>query len=319
MFQNSYGNTWEEVVGKENGNYDYLMLSDIEFRNPWVREELTRWGEWQINEIGVNGFRLDAIKHITPSFFVDWLTHLKEKSSKPLFAVGEYWSGDYRLLRQYTKATKKCMHLFDVPLHYRFYHASKEKAKFDLRSLFSNTFTSTHATLSVSFVDNHDTQPFQALLSYVDFWFKPLAYAFILLRKEGVPCVFYPDLYGAEYTENFKGKSTNVNLLKVRELPLLLQCRKERAYGKQRDYFEEAHCIGWTREGATKYPLSGLAVVISNKGARSKRMEVGARHKGKIFRDLLGNIKEEVVIDNQGYGVFLCKTKSVSVWITNRL
>ena len=315
LFRNIYGNTWEEVIGKENGNYDYLMLSDIEFRNPWVREELKRWGEWQINEIGVDGFRLDAIKHITPSFFVEWLKHLNEKSSKPLFAVGEYWSGDNRLLGQYTKATRKCMRLFDVPLHYRFFHASREKGKFDLRTIFSNTFTSTHPSLSVSFVDNHDTQPFQALLSYVDFWFKPLAYALILLRKEGIPCLFYPDLYGASYTENFKGKEVSVELKKVQELPILLECRKERAYGRQREYLDEAHCIGWTREGTNKWPFSGLAVVVSNKGTGSKRMEVGARHKGKVFFDVLGNVKKEVVIDSQGYGVFLCKANSVSVWI----
>jgi Predicted membrane protein len=27
-------------------------------------------------------------------------------------------------------------------------------------------------------------------------WFKPLAYAVILLRKDGLPCVFYGDLFG---------------------------------------------------------------------------------------------------------------------------
>ena len=35
--------------------------------------------------------------------------------------------------------------------------------------------------LSVTFVDNHDSQPGQALESWVDEWFRPLAYALILL------------------------------------------------------------------------------------------------------------------------------------------
>ena len=41
----------------------------------------------------------------------------------------------------------------------------------------------------------------QALESWVEPWFKPLAYALILLRREGYPCVFYPDYYGAEYED----------------------------------------------------------------------------------------------------------------------
>jgi hypothetical protein len=44
---------------------------------------------------------------------------------------------------------------------------------------------------------NHDTQPLQALESVVEPWFKPLAYAFILLRREGYPCLFLPDYEGA--------------------------------------------------------------------------------------------------------------------------
>jgi alpha-amylase len=50
-------------------------------------------------------------------------------------------------------------------------------------------------------VSNHDTQPLQSLESVVEAWFKPLAYALILLRKDGYPCVFAADYYGAEYKD----------------------------------------------------------------------------------------------------------------------
>ena len=36
----------------------------------------------------------------------------------------------------------------------------------------------------------------QALESWVEDWFKQHSYALILLRKEGMPCVFYGDYYG---------------------------------------------------------------------------------------------------------------------------
>ena len=43
--------------------------------------------------------------------------------------------------------------------------------------------------------------PLQALESVVEPWFKPLAYAFILLRREGYPCLFLPDYEGARYRD----------------------------------------------------------------------------------------------------------------------
>ncbi|MEP6725329.1 MAG: hypothetical protein ABJC98_05925 [Bacteroidota bacterium] len=42
--------------------------------------------------------------------------------------------------------------------------------------------------------DNHDTQPLQTLEAPGDPWFRPIAYALILLRKNGYPSVFYPDI-----------------------------------------------------------------------------------------------------------------------------
>lgn len=55
---------------------------------------------------------------------------------------------------------------------------------------------------AVTLVANHDTQPLQALEAPVEPWFKPLAYALILLRENGVPSVFYPGTStGAHYED----------------------------------------------------------------------------------------------------------------------
>lgn len=47
-------------------------------------------------------------------------------------------------------------------------------------------------------VDTQSTQPCQALESFVPTFFQPLAYALILLRESGYPCVFYGDLEGCK-------------------------------------------------------------------------------------------------------------------------
>ena len=169
--------------------------------NSEVRDELLRWGKWYLEETGVNGFRLDAVKHISFLFFNGWLDQLRDEFGQDLFAVGEYWSPNIHDLHHYIANTHGKMSLFDVPLHYNFHRASLAGENYDLRQIFDNTLIQQQPSLAVTFVENHDSQPLQALESPVESWFKPLAYALILLRREGYPCVFYPDYFGAHYQD----------------------------------------------------------------------------------------------------------------------
>jgi alpha-amylase len=88
------GRDWEQLVDDKNGNYDYLMQSDLDLNSPAVRTELARWGAWYLETTGVDGFRLDVVKHIQFSFFRTWLDHLRRIAGRELFAVGEYWNPD---------------------------------------------------------------------------------------------------------------------------------------------------------------------------------------------------------------------------------
>ncbi|MBS6185015.1 MAG: alpha-amylase, partial [Clostridium celatum] len=81
---------WSNRVDKENGNYDYLMGADLDFSNRDVVEELKKWGKWYVDFTNIDGFRLDAVKHINYEFFVEWLEYLRKESGKELFSVGEY-------------------------------------------------------------------------------------------------------------------------------------------------------------------------------------------------------------------------------------
>ena len=78
------------------------------------------------------------------------------------------------------------MSVFDVPLHFRFHDASRSGGNYDLRRLLDGTLMHQRPIQAVTFVDNHDTQPLQALESVVEPWFKPLAYAAILLRRRAI-------------------------------------------------------------------------------------------------------------------------------------
>ncbi|WP_210151492.1 alpha-amylase [Chryseobacterium scophthalmum] len=313
--KSEYGDDWEEMIDDEKGNYDYLMFNDIEHRNPHVREELNKWAKWYFDETDFDGVRLDALKHISFDFYKEWLTMLRSNSGKNIFAVGEYWApGQLNLLQKYIEATEGCMSLFDSSLQNNFYTASKEGGSYDLRNIFAETLTETDPMHSVSLVDNHDTQPLQDLEAPVEAWFKPLAYALILLREKGYPCVFYPDLFGAHYKDNDReGNEQEIFLDKIDGIEELLKARKENAYGNQRDYFEDANCLGWIREGDEEH--QGCAVVLSNKDSYEKPMEMGEKYIGKIFYDALGRSQKKVQIREDGWGDFPVPAGNVSVWI----
>lgn len=310
-----FGDGWEEMIDTEKGNYDYLMYNDIDHRNPFVREELDKWGKWYHDQIHFDGVRLDAVKHQSPVFYKEWLYKLRENTAKNIFAVGEYWApGEVNLLQDYINATEGCMSLFDSSLQQNFHIASKEGADYDLRKIFDETLTLLNPAFSVTVVDNHDTQPLQALEAPVEKWFKPLAYALILLRENGYPCVFYPDLFGAHYTDKDKeGNDQEIFLDKVEKIEELLKARQQFAYGAQKDYFEDANCLAWTREGDDEH--AGCAVVLSNKDAYEKPMEMGEKYSGKQFYDFMGWFSEKVTIDENGWGNFPVPAGNVSVWV----
>ena len=68
---------------------------------------------------------------------------------------------------------------FDASLHHNLHTASQSGSEFDLRTIFDNTLVQSQPNLAVTVVDNHDTQPLQALEAPVEPWFKPIAYALI--------------------------------------------------------------------------------------------------------------------------------------------
>ncbi|MCR6722114.1 MAG: alpha-amylase [Chitinophagaceae bacterium] len=129
---------WDHLADKERGSFDYLMANDIEFRNPEVRKELLRWGEWYTKTTSVDGFRIDALKHIPPDFFPQWLDHLSVVNNRDYFSIGEYWKDGVEKLTHFISLTSRRIRLFDVPLHFNLHRASKEPG-FDLRKVFKGS------------------------------------------------------------------------------------------------------------------------------------------------------------------------------------
>ncbi|WP_228429873.1 alpha-amylase [Chryseobacterium binzhouense] len=310
---NNSGTEWDDSASHQFGNYDYLMGADVEYRNPEVAEQVKNWLKWYLDLTKADGIRLDALKHISSDFLIQLIDFIKNEINEDCFIIGEYWKDKPDMMSAFSEKINHQISLFDVPLHYNFHEASKKYSKYDLRTILKNSFLEEHARISVSFVENHDTQPLQGLESSVNEWFKPLAYAIILLMEKAYPCVFYADFYGAEYCDAKDGAIQRITLNKVEILPKLLEARKRFALGNQINYFDHPNCIAWLRKGSD-ISLSCL-VIISNGNVDRKAITLGSCFGKSKFVDFLGYRSETVECDENGKGTFMVNPKSVSIWV----
>ncbi|PGH35400.1 alpha-amylase [[Emmonsia] crescens] len=299
---------WARDVSKENGNYDYLMFANLDYSHPEVREDVMRWIQWMGGQLPLAGLRLDAVKHYSAGFLKEFIGHVRRTVGPGWLLVAEYWKAEVRELLEYLGRMDYLVSLFDAPLVRRFSDISRTEGA-DLRKVFEGSLVKYERKHAVTFVMNHDTQPSQSLEEPIEDFFKPLAYSLILLRKEGQPCLFYGDLYGmCGGCEGILKPSCNDRLAD------LTLARKLYAYGRQRDYFDKRNCIGFVRLGDSAHP-DGLACVLSNGPADTKRMYVGKAHAGSVWTEVYGYCRSRVKIDSRGYGVFGVVSRNVSVWV----
>lgn len=306
--------TFETELNHYYGSEEFQLACAIDTDHPTVQEELKRWGEWIVDTTGIDGFRFEGANHVRPTFFSEWLAHVRRYARRKLFAVGDYWAEDVEALHSFISRTGGQLALFDVPLHYNFHRASRAGGHFDLRRLLFGTLMREQPPLAVTFVENHNSQPLRTLESVVEPWFKPLAYALILLRREGYPCVFYGDYYGGHYVAQGRDRQPHEIWLNSHRFLIdkFLYARKHYAHGPQYDYFDHPDCLGWTRLGTPEFPKA-MAVVLSDAAGGAKWMEVGKPN--AIFRDLTEHIPVVVRTNDAGWGDFWCLGGSVSVWV----
>ncbi|OCF61510.1 alpha-amylase [Kwoniella mangroviensis CBS 10435] len=303
------GKGWAEDVDDENGSYDYLMFTCpfvVDHNHPEIEQELYKWGDWILKETGAYGFRFDAVKHISQSFIGEFVKHVRssEGGKAKAFCVGEFWHDSVDALVEYVEGLGTQFSCFDSCLQDNFHTAGEERENYDLRQIFDNTLVQRRPIDAVTLVDNHDTQVGQSLQRWVSSAFKPLAYALILLRVDGYPCVFYGDLYGTG------GDNPQQP---VAQLEDIIRARKLFAYGELNDYWDHPNCVAWLRKGDEEH--DGCVVVICNgKEDGSKKISVGKEHSGEKWTDVMGWHQGEVTIDDEGWAEFFSPPESISIW-----
>jgi glycosidase len=94
---------WHPVDGDESKEHFYGFfhggMPDMNYDNPVLRKEMYDIGKFWLSEVGVDGFRLDAAKHIYPderatdsqAFWIEFKSEM-EKVNPNVYLIGEVWS-----------------------------------------------------------------------------------------------------------------------------------------------------------------------------------------------------------------------------------
>jgi alpha-amylase len=153
-------------------------LPDLKQESPYVREQLRNYMA-KIADLGADGYRFDAAKHIPERFFEEYANRWADEWD--MFRVGEVWNDSVEYVQEYVDQGPG-MHAFDFPLR------SVLADVFDggdMRRLRGAGLVAQDPFHAMPFVENHDVD---APSQY------KLAHAFVL-TIEGYPVVYnrYPD------------------------------------------------------------------------------------------------------------------------------
>ncbi|MEP4533616.1 MAG: alpha-amylase family glycosyl hydrolase [Cyclobacteriaceae bacterium] len=175
--------------------------NDFNTFNSTVESRFQDWGEWLVDEINFDGFRMDFVRGFQEEYVADWVNNLPLKNGSQRFVVGEYWGSDSRIKSWVNEVASHGADVdgFDFPLKSSLtgmcngYGSGYDMRWLNNAGMVRNTGgNSLPGTSVVTWMENHDTGKEH------DKWITKdwkMGYAYILTH-EGRPCVFYNHFFG---------------------------------------------------------------------------------------------------------------------------
>ncbi|MDH6126916.1 pullulanase-type alpha-1,6-glucosidase [Kitasatospora sp. GP82] len=198
-------------AGESATEGDFSGLDDLDTQNPKVVEGFKKIYEGWVRETGVDGFRIDTVKHVDMAFWQSWAPALKQYAAqhgnKNFFMFGEVYSGDPAVTSPYvTKGKLQATLDFPFQQGARSYVSQNGSAK-ALSEVYGQDYRYTTADTDAyelpTFLGNHDMGRIGSFLQSDN----PGAGQDLLLKKDrladellfltrGQPVVYYGDEQG---------------------------------------------------------------------------------------------------------------------------
>jgi glycosidase len=235
---------------------------------------------------GVDGFRVDAVKHVTWGWEYSFANSVYTSGDSFLF--GEWYQGNtadplYR--DSYKFANRSGISLLDFPLNTAIRNVFGGNANFsDIDSvLAAEAANFTWKEDLVTFIDNHDMTRFLSLNNNQNRLREALAF---ILTCRGIPCIYYGteqylhndtggggDPYNRPMMNSFSTSTTAYSL--INKLSTLRKNNPAVAYGSmterwinndvyiyERKFFNSVVLVAINKNETTSYPISGLNTAL---------------------------------------------------------
>ena len=194
---------WHQAEGNDEYYYGFFNggMPDLNYDNPELRKEVIEIGRFWLEEVGVDGFRLDAAKHIFPderatdnhAWWLEFGNAMKQIKAD-VYLVGEVW-GNAELVGPYLKGLPS-MFNFD------FQAGIDSILRYEKNDGFVENLVATRNTyqqiqngyLDATFINNHDKD--RLIDKFDGNMAKNELSAAILLTLPGVPYIYYGDEIG---------------------------------------------------------------------------------------------------------------------------
>ena len=203
----SYNGPWgQEVWHERNGSYYYGLfwggMPDLNYTNQDVTNEIKNTLRFWKEEVGVDGFRIDAVKHWiengdqqenTAATLAWWrdLYVFKKSLDPELMMVGEAWTSTQNIAPYSDKRLDYC---FEFDLSYALIDGINNQTNSGLKSKMSEIISTYEPNQYGTFLTNHDQDR-----SFYRFGMderKAKLAARILLSLPGVPYIYYGEEVG---------------------------------------------------------------------------------------------------------------------------
>ncbi len=203
-------------------------LDDLKTETPYVQEQMTKiWSYWMENT-GLDGFRVDTVKHVDRGFWGVLLPNLSQKATElghsNFFTFGEIYGANDEFMSDYLGTLNGPPYKFDSALDFMFFYTVNEVfAKGSLppdalsRRLINREIQlGPHHLKMTNFIDNHDVARFlsQAIGEEPEKLERFDLAIVTLMTSPGVPIIYY----GTE--QDFRGDRDPVNREDMFDNPL---------------------------------------------------------------------------------------------------
>ncbi len=165
----------------------YCAARDLDHSNSYLRDAIKAYLKWMKGEIGYDGWRYDYCKGFLGKYIKEY-----NDAAGNYFSVGEYWDGQYTVLKDWIGKTGNSTNAFDFACKYDAFNKALASGNYSGLVGGYNTGVGLMSgddmkQYAVTFIDNHDT--FRDTNKYGGDWTLANAY---MIAMPGTPCVFWP-------------------------------------------------------------------------------------------------------------------------------